>query len=334
MSKCGFFVLLLVSTMAYAEDVVDTLTINVLSKFHPKTVRVETRTREFLLTPQRSKPFHLSAAPDELITITVNDVETRSYRGSLDIRWQGVEGEYRIVSHTPLETYVAGVVIGELGAGAEPEMIRAQAVLARTYALQKSLRQTLSDLAYHQVFIGYNDFVGSIEGYAATTRGLVLKDQSNRLADVLFHAECGSAVYGVGHFWEAPGRVEPRQLPVSMALGNVWKTSLSHHSLEAVFGKFNKLSRDSQASRDISVDTERLQAEAFRLRINRVYGWNTIPSNEYRIVRAGEHWRFEGRGRGHLVGLCQQQANQLAAQGWSAEELLAYFYPNYRLVQL
>ena len=34
-----------------------------------------------------------------------------------------------------------------------------------------------------------------------------------------------------------------------------------------------------------------------------------------------------GRGFGHGVGLCQQGARGYAERGWSAEDILAHYYP-------
>jgi stage II sporulation protein D len=42
--------------------------------------------------------------------------------------------------------------------------------------------------------------------------------------------------------------------------------------------------------------------------------------------------RFEGRGRGHGVGLCQIGMRGYARAGWSAEQILAHYYPGAKLV--
>ena len=43
---------------------------------------------------------------------------------------------------------------------------------------------------------------------------------------------------------------------------------------------------------------------------------------------------FEGRGRGHGVGLCQEGCHDYATQGWDAERILAYDYSGARVVHL
>jgi stage II sporulation protein D len=49
-------------------------------------------------------------------------------------------------------------------------------------------------------------------------------------------------------------------------------------------------------------------------------------------LRAGV--TLEGLGRGHGVGLCQEGARDLARQGWSAEQILAAYYPGARLARV
>ena len=41
---------------------------------------------------------------------------------------------------------------------------------------------------------------------------------------------------------------------------------------------------------------------------------------------------LEGHGRGHGVGLCQKGAKGYAAEGWSAEHILAHYYPGATIV--
>lgn len=53
------------------------------------------------------------------------------------------------------------------------------------------------------------------------------------------------------------------------------------------------------------------------------------PKNKYgySIEKSGNDFVFYGRGWGHGVGLCQWGAMAMAEQGWSAEKILAHYYP-------
>jgi stage II sporulation protein D len=63
-----------------------------------------------------------------------NDVSNGSYRGSLELRPAAIGG-VSAINALDLESYVRGVVAGEMPASWPAEALRAQAVAARTYAL-------------------------------------------------------------------------------------------------------------------------------------------------------------------------------------------------------
>jgi stage II sporulation protein D len=70
-----------------------------------------------------------------------------------------------------------------------------------------------------------------------------------------------------------------------------------------------------------------ISAEDFRLAVGRAFGWGHILSTWFQITPQGDHFLFNGRGSGHGVGLCQHGASVMAAQGRSASEILAQYFP-------
>ena len=320
------FICLLVTNIVLAGEPV--ISVQILSKFHPQTLTVETHSRIFDLNPQTLPQWEFNAPAQEDISITVKG-ETRTYRGGIVASWTG--SEYQVTNRIPLEMYVAGVVSGELGSHVAEQMINAQAILARTYALKMLQREPLSDLAYHQVFKGFDYYAQQLYPVSQQTRGTVLKSNS-RLADVLFHAECGSAIYHAAEFWDSEDRAPAIKLPDILPAGQPWQVSLTQDQVNKVFAGSNQLLRLEQ-EQPVKIDTGQghYNMEAFRLAINRQYGWNTIPSNEFSIEPVAQGWVLKGRGRGHLVGLCQQQASELAGQGWDYREILQLFYPQFTL---
>jgi stage II sporulation protein D len=324
--KWALMLVLSVSSFGFSQT---WLPVKVLSKYHPQTVTIETRTREFHFDAAQQDDFEFEAPLDDAITVTVNNSTTRYYRGRIRLHWQGDEIE--IINTTPLEYYVAGVVVGEIGADAHPELIKAQAIIARTYALKINQNDTLSDLAYHQVYKGFDHYAQKV--YETTSRSAtrILK-QKGQVADLLFHAECGSFRYSPGEFWESDQVFEAQALSNDIPKGVLWQITLTDEQLQQVFPGFESVTKLATRPVQFEVvqqnETTVHYAENFRLSVNRVHGWNTIPSNEFTLSRAVNSWQLMGRGRGHLVGLCQQQAQHLASRGWLAENLLAYFYPN------
>ena len=323
-----WWILLLFPSIVLADEPL--LTIQILSKYHPQSLTVETRSRIFQLAHGVPPQFEFSAPVDQPMTITVGDLQ-RSYRGTIQVSWSG--DEYVLKNITPIEMYVAGVVVGELGSQAEPELIKAQAILARTYALKTRQRETLADLAYHQVFHGFDHYAQSIYAITRQTHDLVLM-QDGRLADALYHAECGSAIYQAGEFWRVDNYQVPIELPAGMTKGQPWQVFLTEAQLSAVFPKATQLSQLRTIPMMMDLGSEQRNIETFRLMINRKYGWNTIPSNEFDIQRQSQGWLLQGHGRGHLVGLCQLQAGELAGQGLGYEQILGVFYPDLKLTSL
>ena len=193
-----------------------------------------------------------------------------------------------------------------------------------------------------------------------STRGEVLVEDG-RVVDARFHAACGGATANAASvFPEADfaclrsvacpacdgslgGAVEassasPWSWTASRAqldeLARSWKLGSSLRRLRAV-------ERDS-AGRWLEVelegDTSTTRASFEKLR--RALGASHLASA--RVVgvwpREGElltgGLRFDGRGRGHGVGLCQEGARACAAAGWSAERILRHFYPGAKLADL
>jgi hypothetical protein len=72
---------------------------------------------------------------------------------------------------------------------------------------------------------------------------------------------------------------------------------------------------------------EFVDGETFRLAVGRALGWHVLKSTLFSVTRTARGYRFEGRGRGHGVGLCVAGAEQLAVRGRSAREILAVYFP-------
>jgi stage II sporulation protein D len=65
-----------------------------------------------------------------------------------------------------------------------------------------------------------------------------------------------------------------------------------------------------------------------------LFGFDGIRSTAFSIVPDGDGFVLQGRGWGHGVGLCQWGAAELARRGLSAKEMLAFYYPDTRVVRL
>jgi stage II sporulation protein D len=74
-----------------------------------------------------------------------------------------------------------------------------------------------------------------------------------------------------------------------------------------------------------------ISASTLRFAIGRSLGWNRVRSDLYEIESTGSTITFNGRGAGHGVGLCQAGAEEMARQGQTYRQILAFYYPGTQL---
>ena len=70
-------------------------------------------------------------------------------------------------------------------------------------------------------------------------------------------------------------------------------------------------------------NTARLRGNDFR----RMLGYDTFKSTLFAVAVDGQVAHFSGRGYGHGVGMCQWGAKGMAGQGYTARQILEFYYP-------
>jgi stage II sporulation protein D len=128
-------------------------------------------------------------------------LDGKAYRGELIVHRLG--GALTVVNRLPLDRYLRGVVPWEMPDDWHPQALRAQAVVARSYALATLKPGTIFDLyadTRSQVY-------GGIEAEAATTNraigataGRVLF-WNGRVATTYYHSTSGGRTISVGEAW-------------------------------------------------------------------------------------------------------------------------------------
>jgi stage II sporulation protein D len=78
-------------------------------------------------------------------------------------------------------------------------------------------------------------------------------------------------------------------------------------------------------------DPQLISASSLRFAIGRSLGWNRVRSDLYEVESTATTVTFNGRGAGHGVGLCQAGAEEMARQGQSYRQILAFYYPGTQL---
>ena len=135
-------------------------------------------------------------------------VDNRPYPGSLELhpRTDAGEGALDVIDVTTVEAYLPGVLTGELLDNWPLEAFRAQAVVARSYALHERARARprgrafdLENTARNQVFAGRTRHDAAVRA-ARDTRGQTLT-VGGEVLRAYYSSTCGGRPVGAGSIW-------------------------------------------------------------------------------------------------------------------------------------
>lgn len=261
-------------------------------------------------------------------------------RGYLTVR--NSSGGLVVVSHLPLESYLAGVVNGEIDSSWPLEAVKAQVVAARSYALyQMSRGSVYFDLktdVTDQVYAGvHSEDVRALEAVEMTRGQVLYKD--GELIQAFFHSSCGGSTTSSLDAW---GVARPAHESVTCGTCQDapyarWNLPLSAEEIvEAVqtlvpnlsslrFMGIHKRSGDGRV-KTLYLETGEgrvlVDAGEFRKQI----GYRRLPSTRFALGKSGERIILTGTGYGHGVGLCQWGARGSASRGMDYRQILRKYY--------
>jgi len=236
--------------------------------------------------------------------------------------------------------YVASVVASEYPFS-EIEGIKAQAVLARTYAARRQDTERAYDVDDHtgsQVYKG-------IEVVTDRARQAALETASERLyygdvlADAVYSSSSGGHTADNETVWNGTPLPYLRGVPDPYDAGapdHQWTTRASirqvHDALSSRYGgrvrglTVTERSLEGRIVRIELAGSREISGSQFRSAVNATLGYRTVRSTHVEIDRSGDDYVFTGRGFGHGVGMSQYGARGQAREGRSYREILAYYF--------
>ncbi len=271
-------------------------------------------------------------------------VNGRRYPGALSLVPRGGD-RLDVLNLVDLEAYVERSVAGEVAASWPEEMLRAQAIVARTYALYERRRRAREAFDLESTVLSQkyqSDGVpASARAAARATRGEYLSYGGEPIL-AAFHSSSGGLTAAADEVW---GRALPYlqrvHSPDDAAPDYFWRYEIRARDLRAALEEAAFQVGDADEvrvlSRSPSGRVERLAMGPARFsgrELRQIIGGRALRSTLFEIGTAGEWIRFMGSGAGHGVGLCQWGARELAVRGRTAGEILEYYYPGTRLLQL
>lgn len=251
------------------------------------------------------------------------------------------------ISVMELENYVVGVVLAEMPASFESEALKAQAVVARTYALRRISQAdrhpdgaVCTDSGCCQAYISEKNYLESqgterdilkIRQAVSDTAGVVLM-YGETVAEATYFSCSGGRTEDALEVWGA-------DIPYLQALDSPGEEDAVNYRASAFFSKDTfgkalglKLSGSPETwlgrttyTAGHGVKTMVVGEKSFTgTEIRQLLGLN---STQFTMTAENGGVRVTTQGKGHRVGMSQYGADAMAAGGSDYLQILCYYYP-------
>ncbi len=269
----------------------------------------------------------------------------RRYRGVLHLT-QASATRLQIVNHVPMVDYVASVTAHEYPF-TEIEGVKAQAVLARTYALQRAQPSRAWDLDDHQgsqVYEGVGAETAVSREATRATLGQVLRYGGEYIEAVYSsssggHTAANETVWGTAPVPYLRSRPDPYD---AGAPDHAWTVTLDASrvlgALSARYGSVTDAAvvETSPEGRAVRVRlsgarSQTISGNDFRAAVNARLGGRAIRSTHFSLSRLGSQFVVSGHGFGHGVGMSQYGARGQARAGRSYTDILGFYFAGAQL---
>jgi len=277
-------------------------------------------------------------------------VNNKPYRGLAELT--AADKGILVVNQLPLEEYLVGLINCEISSAWPIEAVKAQAIIARTYALNRKTARITSP--YHlessvidQVYEGCLIEDSRARRAVLETEGEVLT-YGGAIIQAYYHSSCGGRTEASENIWGASLpylKGVDCQYCLTSPAATAWEFKLTlqeieerlrsaGHKVSGLYdiktGAVNSRGRLKQVALLAAKGGGAISGEQFRKAI----GYGAIKSTRFTLKNLKNEISFSGSGNGHGVGLCQWGAKQRALDGFGCGEILTYYYPGTELKKL
>lgn len=273
----------------------------------------------------------------------------KPYRGSFII-FSG-QGIMMLVNKVELEQYLYGVLPFEVSTGWEEEVLKAQAVAARTFAIYNKLKNKtpeydLDSNVNSQVYGGTGKETPSTNAAIDRTAGEVLA-YNGEVIQAFFHANSGGRTASSLEVWGGaldylPSVDDPYS---AKGRGYKWSAEISREKLSSMAAKAG-FKAGTVYELFVQDKTESGRVKTLKLKgsegeyvikakdLRAAAGVDQIRSTNFTVASQSDSFVFEGLGWGHGVGMSQEGAREMADEGWTYKQILMYYYKGAKLKKI
>ena len=277
---------------------------------------------------------------------------------------QGQEPRLKVYMHETgsiqemgMEEYISGVVAAEMNPQWHEEALAAQAIIARSFTLQKISEyggvpkrgaHASSNIEEFQAYDAER-ITDKVRQAVESTRGQVAVYDGNYIRG-WFHAFAGPRTARADEGLEFEGGNPPYIQIVDSPGKDIvpeeegyWGVSFPQVQVRQAVTEIT--GSDPGPIENVEISEKGPSGRATRLKINEV----EVPAASLRLKLGSTEMRstyieeigvdngslnLSGSGYGHGVGMCQWGARALAEEGWSSTDIVDYFYRDIKIVKV
>jgi len=242
-----------------------------------------------------------------------------------------------------LEDYLIGVLAGEMPISFEEEALKAQAVVARTYALKRVKEDNVYDVVdttKNQVYLddeylirawgnNYKKNMQKIKkAISETSHECIFYD--DKLIDALFFSTSVGAT-------ENSEEIFKNNLPYLRSVSSTWDETVSPVFTENYTFKLDNFYKllNLPFSKDLNIEKisvtstgriKEIKINGVKFTGQKIQQLLKLRSNYFSITKIGDSIKIVTKGYGHGVGMSQYGANGMAKEGYSYKEIIDHYY--------
>ena len=269
--------------------------------------------------------------------------------------------QFDVIGIENLNDYLVGVVGHEMPRSWPLEALKAQAIVARSYALATQaerkfqhfdVESSVMDQVFHSLTADSSIELINVRKAVMDTQKMILKSPQKQILKAFYHADCGGLTTTAQNVW-GPNIKSPQLSAVKdpwcpLSPKGHWSYELSNQDLQSKLQIYYsrpssvKLLAFQVAEKNSDQRVKSLLAhweDGVELKIpgdelRKIIGYSDLKSLKFEMKVEGNQVIFTGSGFGHGVGMCQWGTKKMAELGKSYQKILQHYYPNMKLVSL
>ncbi len=274
--------------------------------------------------------------------LTPKEIKQKRYEKKDNITVRLKRENKNIIEKIPLEKYLIGVLAGEMPVSYDIEALKAQAVAARTYTINKieqnkTREYDVVDTTNDQVYKDeeqlkeiwkekYNENTKKLKQAIKDTNGEYLTYDGKPIHAFFFSTSSGKTENCKDVFGES--------LPYLVSVSSTWDENSPSYEGELNLTKeefCNKLEincdnikidierNETNSIKNITINNKTIKGTDFRFKLG-------LKSTNIEIEELNNNIIIKSKGYGHGVGMSQYGAKEMANKGYKYDDILKYYY--------